>query len=267
MNVLTSGIGEATGDYLVTCAPLQTRGAIWYVQSTTGLDGAGLGKSSDRPLATLAQAQINASAGDIIVLMSAHAETITSLTISKQLTIVGAGSVGGRPSATINGTAARIIIGAAAVELRNIYFPMSLSANTSASVEVGAFADFQATGCYFEQGANDAGAPYALYISSASATGVRLTNCSFVCTATAAATRPASAMQLNAAVVDMRMNGCVFDEGAVGWSFAAMYGPFTNVRLRIESLSLLRGAVVLLGSTTTGYINVATSTGNGRVEW
>lgn len=269
MIVLPNGIGEATGDNLVTCAPLQTRGQIWYVQSTNGFNAAGVaGRSPDRPLATLAQAQTNASAGDIVVLLPAHVESINSLTISKQLTIVGAGVTAGRPSPTITGGAAqRLVIGAAGVELRNVYFPTSTVASILGYLEVGGVADFQCTGCHFEQGANEADASYCFYMATAGATGVRLTNCSFVNTATVATARPAGAIQVNLASLDMRMDGCVLDDGPVGYSFAALYAPFTNTRFRAENLSLLRGAAVIMAAASTGYVNVATSTGNGRVDW
>lgn len=272
MLFLPAGIGELLGDQLVTGYPLQTPGSIWYVQSTTGVDAASpAGKDKDRPLATLAQAQTNATAGDIIVLLPAHVESLAGLTITKQLTIVGAGSSGGKPTATLNGNNAgfsRLIIGAAACEIRNIYFPSSLVSTTTAALEVGAFADTQVSGCYFEQGANETSATNqgGLYFSS-STTGIRIVNCTFACTAVATSARPGYCLRLNANMTDARIEGCVFDDGPIGFSRAAASLAGTNTRLRIERVSLLRGAVMQIGAASTGYANVSTVTGAGRVEW
>jgi hypothetical protein len=258
----------------VTGKPLYTGGDVWFVDSVTGTDAASpRGKDRQAPLATLAQAQTNAAAGDIIVLFSTHSETFTAaLTISKALTIVGEGSSGGKPTAkfTMNAAGAEtLVLTAAKTSLRNILFPEASQTNTVAS---GGKVNVQATatidGCYFEQGAKDQLA--AIFSNTAAATDFHsFTNCTVISTATLIATRsPYGIRYITASPSKVTIDGLILSDGTVGFSTAAWDSTAIAITLlQGENISLLLGADMLLHSATGGHLVPATVTGGGRVLW
>lgn len=268
MNILPNGIGETVGDNLVLCKPLQLSGNIWYVCSIGGLDAASpAGKSKEHPLATLAQAVTNAADDDVIVLLTGHSESIAAVvTIAKRLTIVGVGTSGGLPSVQLThvfgGFAIMLAVTATNVELRNIRFT---GHSTFPRVNVAAAATmFRATGCYFECEAQDAAGSLAL---AAGADQVRLANCTFISTGGALGL-PMDGLKITAgAVTNLELYGCVFSDGAAGFTTAAFNATQNVTKLKAEGLSLLMGALLALTAGSTGYVNVQTSTGNGRVSW
>lgn len=269
MLILNNGSGEITGDDLVLAAPLQTPGTVWFVNSATGTDGASpAGKDREKPLATLAQAQTNATAGDIVILEAGHAETYTAaLTISKQLFIAAGGnSAGSSPvKFTLNSAAANVFsITATNVELRNILFPAGLQTNTGSGKVTTAVAGVRVIGCRFESSALDQCAGLQLQVG---ADNSRIENTTFISTATTTATRPTRGLYGPASALnDLEMVGVTFDDGTVGYSTAACDLPQV-VRLRAIRISALRGADVLIASNSTGWLNLATSTGGGRIVW
>lgn len=269
MIYLPNGIGELLGDQLVTCSPLQSTGAVWYVQSTNGVDAVSpAGKDKERPLATLAQAITNAADNDIIVLLPLHAQVlITQQSIAKKLTIVGAGTTNGKPAVTIgcNYAAASILnVTVANVEFRNIRFTGSLLSTVQPKIALS-LSGARVTGCYFECGALDQGAAVELF---SGADQGRLTRCTFVSTATSLATRPGYGLRLQTStVLDLELNDCVFDDGAYGFVTGAFVSTGTLTRIKAENLSMLNGADVVIPSASTGFVNVATRTGGGRVDW
>ncbi len=271
MLILNNGSGELTGDDLALAAPLQTPGTVWFVNSATGTDAASpAGKDREKPLATLAQAQTNAAAGDIIFLEAGHSEIYTALlTISKQLWIVGGGAPNGTAPVqfSINAAANNIFsLTAANTELRNIRFNSSVQSNTGGGngrVNVSV-AGCRIRGCYFASSALDQGPAVQLGVG---ADTCRMENCTFVSTATTTATRPTIGISVAGAIADLELYGCIFDDGTVGYSTASFSATATITRLRGFGISLLRGADMLFTSATTGWLNVATATGGGRVVW
>ena len=99
-----------------------TSARIWYVSSVIG--SAGYPGTMTQPYATITQAQSAASSGDIVVLMSGHAETVSGaagIDLSKAgVTYVGIGSGSARPTFTFSATASTITMTAASVSLTNI---------------------------------------------------------------------------------------------------------------------------------------------------
>lgn len=100
-----------------------TSGTYWYVSSVIG--SAGFPGTLTQPFATITQAQTAASAGDVVVLMSGHAETVASaaaINLSKAgVTYVGIGNGAERPTFTFNGaTTATLTITAADISLTNV---------------------------------------------------------------------------------------------------------------------------------------------------
>lgn len=273
MNYLTNGSGESLGgDVLVSQKPIITSGNVWWVNSVTGTDAASpAGQDREKPLATLVQANTNAAAGDVIFLQSGHTETFTVLFGAlKAVTVVGVGTTSGKPGAQllINAAAAGLISTATGVcELRNIYFPAAVQSDTSATgkIRVAATSNVVISGCYFESSANDQLAAISL---DASSNSVLIENCTFVSTATTTVTRPTRGIHVQGAVTDLRVIGCVFDDGTVGYSTGACdLSGGTITRLRCHSNSLLRGASVLIAAATTGYFVPSTQSGDGRVNW
>lgn len=131
-----------------------TTGNTWFVSSTTGSNG-NSGKKPSQAFATLANAITNATASndDLIILMSGHAETIsssTALTLSKAgVTIVGLGSGSRRPTFTLStATTARINVTASNVVIRNCLFVANY-ADIATCFLNNAGAEMQIVGCEF----------------------------------------------------------------------------------------------------------------------
>ena len=269
LNTLYNGIGGTLGDSLALAKPLMLSGNVWYVSSARGTDAASpAGQNREKPLATLQQAVTNASAADVIVLLSDHAESISStVSIAKQLIIVGEGSSGGNPTATLTQGADTTMISLATsgIELRNIKFPEPAIAIANPRVSVvssGVWVD----GCRFEVGKNTDVA--AFYVTAGSDT-LRVTNSTWISVATDRTLQPVTSFYFSGAVSDVVLDGLVFSDGEVGYSniysLDASAGAIT--RLRATNISLLLGADLKFHASSTGLINVATATGGGKVVW
>lgn len=271
MPMYPNGIGQALGDTLATCEPLHMSGAVWYVSSAIGADATSpRGLDATRPLATLAQAVTNSASGDIIVLMDGHTETIatTGIAISKNLVIVGAGSSGGLPTAKLTPFGENdvmLTISGAAVQLRNIWIEERTVAATNASIYVTG-ASFQMIGCYCQLGALDY---FALRLGSG-ANNARIVNTTFISTTTAFAAGQANGgIVVTAAISDLDLDGLVLSAGTHGFStpYAFDGSAAAITRLKGQSVSLLLGADMTLHASTTGHLNIQTSTGGSRVVW
>lgn len=270
MAVYPNGAGESLGDTLATCRPLHASSVIWYVNSSTGTDaGTPAGQNATRPLATLDQAITNAADHDIIILQSGHSETRTSaLTLSKKLTIVGSGSSGGQPTVKLynnHGSNGLLTVSGADVQLRNIWFEENMQANSTARITVTG-ARFKMVGCYVQCNGNDTGAAVTL---GSGADSAEFVNCTFISTATSTSSQPAAAIASSAALTCLRMSGCIFSGGTVGFSnyYALDLDAAAITRFEGESISLLLGADVSLHASTVGWLNVQTFTGGSRVAW
>lgn len=273
MKYYPNGAGETLGgDVLASQSPIITSGNIWWVNSATGTDAASpAGQDREKPLATLVQANTNATDGDIVFLQSGHVETFTvAFGALKALTVVGVGTTSGKPAAQlkINAAAAGLISTATGVsELRNIYFPAAVQSDTSANgkVKVASTPGVVISGCYFESSGNDQLSALEIGVASNS---VLVENCTFVSTATSTATRPTRGIFVSGAVTDLRIIGCVFDDGTVGYSGSSCdLSGGTITRLRCHSNSFLRGADAVVASASTGYLVPSTQSGGARVSW
>lgn len=103
--------------------------------------------------AAIADANVVASRGDVVLVLPGHAETIsssTALTISKAgLTIIGLGEGALRPTFTLDtATSATINVTAANVTIRNMIFVANLAAIVAAFTTTTA-TDFALIGCEF----------------------------------------------------------------------------------------------------------------------
>jgi hypothetical protein len=264
--VLPNGLGQALGNSIAVNAPFYTTGYVWYVHAEDGEDSDGItGQSAQRPLATLAQAQTNASDGDVVVLMDGHEESINSLAITKRLLIVGGGQSGGRPTVKVTPTtnADALEITADGVELRNIWFEeQAVSSSAAANLIINA-SRVRVVDCYFETGIYDS----AGVSIQGTESSVELEGCTFVSTSTDPDELPDQAVEVAGTITDLRIRDCVFDGGTLGWSeiYAIYAADGTVTDLRIENVSLLRGADVLLDADTTGYVAGITATGAANI--
>ncbi len=267
-----NGLGEILGDTLATAKPTITAGDVWFVNSTGGVDAGGTaGQDRQKPLATLGQAITNAAAGDTVLLMNGHAETLTAaLAISKQLIIVGGGSAGGIPTVTFTMNAAAqdtFTVNQANTEIRNVRFAASAQSNTGSAggkITVTA-AGCRIRGCYFDMGANDQLAGIRLGASSGP---VRIESTTLISTAPTVTTRPASGINVVSAISDVELVNLTLSDGTVGFTNGAFASSAVVLtRLRAENLALLLGAEFLLNASTTGTIYGLTQTDGGRVSW
>ena len=266
---LPNGVGATLGDSLVVNSPLEFNGNIWYVDSATGADAASpKGRNRNAPLATLDQAVTNSAAGDMIVLMDGHAETITSaVAVNKSLTIVGAGQSSGKPTVKLtNNQAAGAVLTCTGsdVQVRNIWFPTNTQACSARRVTTSGGNYFRMIGCYFEFGANDDASGLGL-----AGTTVEIRNTTFVVTATDNTAQPDTAVDLSGTVSAIIMEGVVFDGGEAGFSdyFAMDLSDSAVTSFYLENLSLLNGADIKVLAASEGYVNVGTSGGGARVDW
>jgi len=266
-NSYFSGIGGTSGASLATASPLLTSGYVWYVSSSIGVNGSSpAGRERNKPIATLAQAITNASAGDTIVFLSGHSETLgAGQTIGTAgLTLVGEGTGSSRPKFTRNVDAVLFDITAAGVWLDNLYFVESALASTAARVKTNS-ANTRLTNCYLESGANDTG-PAFNTVTGASQVGVLGTT--FISVAPLLTAQPASAITITNAITDLELDTVIFDGGTSGWSNPfAFVGTGAITRLRALDVDLLKDSDMTFATGTSGYLAVRNTSGSAKVVW
>ena len=128
-------------------------GNIWWVDSATGVDGAGYGQNPDAPCATWNYAYdlATASQGDVIYLMPGHNEAIINATTivldTAGITTIGLGRGRNRPIIDFDNTASKIIVSGANQRISNVIFNASV-ASCVLAIDVNA-SDFELDNCYF----------------------------------------------------------------------------------------------------------------------
>jgi len=260
-NIYPNGAGGASGDRFATDAPLYSSGLVYYLHSGTGSDS-NSGLEREKPLATIGQAITNTSAGDIIIALSGHSESLAAqVPFAKALTVAGEGTGSSRPKFTCNGSGIDMFnVTAAGVRFRNLYFPASTAAGYR--VTIGA-AGAEVDGCYFEHGATDS--PQAVYIAT-NGNNARIANTTFVVTSTT--TRPGGAIRVANAISDLTLDTVVIDGGTVGWDNPfAFLGGAAITRLAALDIDLLRGSDISLATGTTGHVTIRNKTGSSRIVW
>lgn len=272
--MLPDGLGQL-GDIIATCYPLYTKSSVWYV-GTDG-DDANDGLTETSAFETFDTALSAASNGDVIVLLSGYTQTATAaveVTLD-DLTIVGCGASSGEPTVEFGyneASAVPFTISGDRVTLANVTFKARSQANSNASLYLSGN-DARLRGVRFECGAYEEKC-LELVVSPYTASDpgrVRLDGCTVVSEGAALDARPTRGLTCAfAQSVLVEMTGCIFDGGVYGFEEAAADLSLTSgqyAKLRVEELSLLRGAVMKLHASATGYVNPATTTGGGRVYW
>lgn len=269
-NVYSGGLGGTTGDELATYDNLviSPSNSVLYVHFATGTDSGSFGAGRERlqPLKTLAQAYTNASAGDVIVFLSGHAETLTATqTINKAgLRLVSEGNgLANMAKFTTNGAIVTVFnVTAAAVLLANFYFPTGLVANSAARIITGSVSGGAIRGCYFDCSAKETSIGA---IAPDGSTYCRITDCTFVSTATVTSAVPPAAILTANPVSDLTLDGCTFDAGTVGWAsgYGVNFGDAVT-RLYAVNIDLLGGSD--FNVTSGSYvINIRNRTGSARL--
>lgn len=114
-----------------------TTGNYFFVSSTTGSNG-NTGKSTAKPFATIAQANLAATAnnGDVVIVMPGHVETVSAaggINLSKAgVYYIGVGFANTRPTITFaTATTATLTVTAADVTIDNFVFTQTFDAIVS----------------------------------------------------------------------------------------------------------------------------------------
>jgi len=137
-------VGAQPGGIYAVVDQSFTTGNIWFVNSATGTNAAGAGRSPLAPFATIDYAVGNctASNGDVIYVMPGHAETVSAaggldLDVAG-ITIKGLGSGSLTPTVTLNtATTADVDVDAANITVENIHFRANF-ADIVAGIDVNA---------------------------------------------------------------------------------------------------------------------------------
>lgn len=247
-----------TGFELATATNDYFSGTVYWLDTVNG-NNANAGIDRELPVATLAQAYTNASAGDVICIEAGSSQSLAgSQALAKAgLTIIGFGTGSNRPRYTANGAIAMFNITAAGTRIYNLFFPASTAVPTSRISTTAA--ETEINGCYFECGASDTAAGV---IVGAAAHNCRLINDTFAVTAS----RPAIAVSVTAAVTDLYIKDLVINGGSYGWTDQALKISGAATRILIDGLTLANRSDFSITTTGTTYqiFGVETS-GSGRV--
>lgn len=260
-NLYPNGGGGSTGDQVAVNKPviMGTTGHIWYVSSLLGSDAVSpKGREREKPLATFNQAFTNAAAGDVIIFLASHAETIAAnIAVNKGLTIVSEGSGASRAKLTsaVVGNAMLSLTGIG-TSLNNIYFPASTAA-TTARVLVSANG-IVSDNCYFECGANDTTAT----VQYGAVNSCQLTNAYFLATAG----QPAIAVSVPSATSGMFFENVTLDGGSFGFSDFAFKSAGVLTNVYANEIHQLNNADVSLAATWTGVWIPGNLSGSARFE-
>lgn len=259
-NLYQNGIGGTSGDILTTSDPLWClNGAnVWYVHHTGTDAAAPAGLQREKPLATTAQANTNCAAGDIIVYLSGHVETLSgAVTVNKARLVFVSEGTGTSRARFISAFAGQAFgLNGAGCQLRNLYFPASTVAPVISRIGVTG-AGALVKDCYFECGASDT-VPTVLVAVGGDHTSVDGTT--FVATAS----QPSVGIEVFGAVSHMSLNGCTFDGGSYGFSDYAFKGTAAITGLRGEGNNMLNNADVILATGSSGYWYPGVTSGSAR---
>lgn len=265
-NIYSTGIGGSTGDELCSFANLALSGDVWYVSSTSGTDAVSpAGKERVKPLATLAQAHTNAAAGDVIVLLANHTETLTGAqTFNKAgLRVVSEGTgISNMARFTCNGAVVMFDVTAAGVWLGNIYFAASTLAPSPARVRIASTGTL-VRNCYFACGVSDT-VPSLQYVTGAGQ--ARVEGTTFVSTSASVATQPHSGINVLNAMSELVLSTVVFDGGSSGWSqpYALNVGAAVT-RLVSTNMDLLHDSDVTVATGSIYTFHVRNKSGSARL--
>ena len=255
-----NGVGGSTGADLATVSPLYTSGTVYYLgNATTGNSDANAGTDRVAPLATLAHAYAVAAAGDIIDVLAGHSETLGSIVWAKAgLRLVGEGA-GALVPRFVGSTSLSIEVTAAGCMFDNLQFgPTTFAGGITLQLEAS---NARCNNLSFVTGANETSSCFGM-TGAGSAQNARITNCTFT-----SGSKLSYAIELSSTWTDVTMENVVLDGSSFGWATYAWRNDATITRLCITGLQLLNGSDVLIGTGTTGYIQVSEQSGSSQIDW
>jgi hypothetical protein len=264
------GLGESLGDVLVTCEPLLFNGDVWYVHHDG--DDSYDGRDREKPFATLQQALTDSAAGDMIVCLDGHEETVTaSMDISDRY-IVGAGRSAGKPTVKFNTTSTGYQLFKATTGTYTLLANIWMAEGLCAPLYVDEISIFEMRDCYVECGDSQAGVAIQLGNATSSRL-VRIDNTTIISTATSVSTTPpAGIVSLANAPSMIILNNVTLDNGTYGWTtYKALHLAAVDAQngtfLHAESLVLENGADIYALETVMGFINAQSGGGGNRIDW
>ncbi len=162
-------------------------GSVFWVNSSTGTDGAGYGRNPDAPVATIdyAVGLCTDNAGDVIFVAPGHAENIVSATglvcDIAGVSIIGLGRGSKQPKLSlITAAGATVSITAVNVTIENIWLYSNFTNGVTAGVTIAATADgFILDGLKFTEATNDKEFLIGISIAAATTDGV-IRNCRYM---------------------------------------------------------------------------------------
>jgi hypothetical protein len=269
-NIYTSGIGGTVGAELALQKPLFTSGNIYYVSSVTGASG-NTGKERNRPYDSFANLIASLAAGDIVVLLSGHTETLASSALTLAgVTIVGEGSGTNAPYLyhTITDTTYALSASGAGVHFYNINFAKTSSTTGSAVpiLQISGAGCVVGDGCTFTLGEGSRSIGLELVTG---ATNTRIQGATFTSAATTiSSVGPSSAIKVTNAVTDLTLIDLTIDGGLYGWSnpyAISVAGAVT--RLFARGTTLIGDSDVSIVTGSTGLYTSSGTGGSNRVVW
>lgn len=229
--------GATSGSTRAMWTPVLSPGARYYLHSS-GSD-AYAGTDRYKPVATLAQAHTNASAGDTIVIMAGHAQTLSaSQTFNKAgVQVICEGTGTNAPTFTAAAAISMFDITTAGVIIEGVRFAISTVAPTS-QVRIAA-SGVKILGCSFYGGQYDTNR--LLYLHT-SADHVTVRDSTFTSSATSVTTQPARGIHSAVSVGTLNLENVTFDGGTYGWSGFAFDDDSGVTRMDAHDISLLNGS-------------------------
>lgn len=229
MDFLPAGLGFTSGPLFARQKALYygttlAGGAIWYVDSNGGIDGAvgsvanpSGGVEPEQPLATLAQAVTNvntaAAEGALIVIAENHAEDsaagIPIPTVAVYILGLGAGLT--KPRLRLTG-AATLLSFVVPARVENLQIAPSTAASNALLAITAAADGSQVINCDFTFGQNDVIEGLANACDS-----VRIAGCTFTAAGTNTVLQPSLAIA-SAPTAEFTIEDCTFSGGTYGWS-------------------------------------------------
>lgn len=253
-------VGASSGADMLTRSPVYYSGQTYYVSSLIGNSGY-TGLDRTKPFDTVANAFAAASAGDQIVCLASHTETIASaLTVNKGVKFRGEGSGSARPSFTCNAAIAMFDVTVDGVWFENLQFPASTTAANTARIRFAAGGSL-VKGCHFYCGQYDtAGVSYVTGAAKA-----RIVSTTFASSTSSLTTQPTSGVVVTNAMSDLLLETVVFDGGTYGWSGYAFNGSAAVTRLSGVDLQLLNGSDFFVATGSVYEVHVASYSGSSRL--
>lgn len=246
-------------------------GKVFYLNNASGMNGVddqAHGLTKALPFATLAYAiaQCTASAGDTIIAMEGHAESIidagatTGNDLSKiGISLIGVGYGSNRPTFTwATSTAATLTISAASVRVSNCIFDLSLPSALVSGFVVSA-ANCKIDNCTFLIGTAGAGTrPLQAILTTAGANFLEVSDCRFI----EPSATPTTVSAASCAIKIVGGQGLkIVRNFFCGW-YTLSIGAINGITTLTSNIEITNNTIInQTGSATKGIVLLTGSTG------